>query len=250
MNARTFPTLLAGVLLGVGSLTCFITPADASPLTISAAFDFDTFGPDTPVTSIALSAGAWHVDSADGALASDSQVYSVLANLTGMTIGATAAGKPLANGSTVPFGFFLNSVYLGAVVHDDFLQSDGGGWTTTDNSGVNWIWQGWGGSLGGTIYRLNRTPEPIFFGFNAAPISWSGNLSGGFGQALSFHFGSYFDVAGPAYYDVHSGRVFLTGNVEDDVEVPQVPEPASLSLLSIGLAAVAFRRRKSPTSSR
>jgi PEP-CTERM motif len=239
MNVRTFPILLASFLLGVASLTFTIKSADASPLTIYASFDFDYFARDTPTTSIALNPGAWHVGAPDGALATDAQVHAVLSNLTGMTIGATAQGKPLGGGTTAPFGFFLDMVQLGSVL-DAFISCCGAGWTTVDGSAVNWTRSF--SPVGGAIYRLVFSSQLMFAGFNADPALFTGNFDAAFGHALSFRFGGYYDVAGPAYYDFHSGQAILTGDAQD---VSQVPEPASLSLLATGLAAFAVRRRKS-----
>jgi hypothetical protein len=163
--------------------------------------------------SVSLTPSAWRVGHANGPVATEAQLRTVLANLAGVDIGARCTGW-VDGGTSYPCSYAVTDIDFAGVVneHSGALSAD---WRASAD---------WGTSAEphprptGTDSLVVHAPGAIAAVLDAprfvavrVPLRYLGNSAGTFGSKLDFRIRAVSNPLVPSRFDRDSGAVILRG---------------------------------------
>ena len=192
-------------LTAVAFLPSIVT---AQALTLYHPFPFASHGRWQPVT-IRLDPTAWRVGASDGPAATDAELRAVLADLRGLTIGASRRSAVRDNVS-YPCAIALTEVQLAQAPVERFDQP-AMRWDSTYGATT---WQGPDRGTPGRILAVDQTSTVLleaarFVGLHA-PAAFIGASGLSLGQTISFRIRAESNSIVPSNFDPSGGRVVLS----------------------------------------
>ena len=153
--------------------------------------------------AIALTAGGWHINDADGAVATAGQLLSVVRDVAAIEIGGVCRGW-VDGPTSYPCGFAVRKVDLAGLVDEKFESME-----FDDGSGATRAWT-----------QPRPEDRPSSSGFTATrdrprfvavrlPDAYLGNVSGALGGHLRFEVRAVTNQLMPSQFDGGSGLVIL-----------------------------------------